>query len=557
MDRYDSIYFLSKIKDDKMINKKTCFLRNTFDIEKYMNHLKDSEKMRIIRYNDKEKFLDENPEIYYENDYTKEPKCDKLYTKINNYYFVENSNYFQKYAEYYHTIYSAIFPKMGLYMINLQLSNEIDRNSSVMAGLNTDVAGLEASSTTAESSLFDKRFQLEFVRDPHDISMIKLLKEKNDIQKIEHIYNNFLSESQRKKMYYESLYHELPYINKCLTGLKKITTNNTVKNTNTKKVNTELNEIFPGFKIGFKTEYSEETHVNNQVNYILEFYELKIPEIKPLPLDTAVIKIQASFRGKKARESINNKPERRCTIRQIQYVYSSESDSDLDPEPESEPDPICKIAGPEMQCGSRPEPEPEIENRPRRRPRQRGGVTCCSSRPLTSPEPEPEPEHEHGAAEATMLVCTNAHNAVVEDQHSQNHLTEILVAKMASITQRYEMNFYISSSPRMFAGPWPINCKEEDVFLNISTLDDAKEKAKKLIKKDPKNSIIEIVENFIFPVSWTYTVKLFIKTEEIADVHVGPGRRYVAFDSNEFCDKDTVINTLKIEGYYYLKIKQY
>jgi hypothetical protein len=380
-------------------------------MDKYISYLKDSEKMNIVRYNEKEEFLKSHPDVCYADDRTTEPRCDLLYSKINEYYFVENINYFQKYTEFYFTLYSAIFPKMGLDTIKLQVSHIIDNNHKFSADLDSIVAHLGTSTTNAKSSSRENNINMKFIRDDKDLVMINSLKELDGIQKIEFIYNNLLSVNLRKPLYYKSLYDELPYINQCLDGLTQITTNKIVKNTNTTEIKIKLASIFSGFDVGFTAEYSEDNHINNQVTYNLDFYELNHP---------------------------------------------------IEPENETIPE----------QCVVVPTP-----------------------------------------------------------------------------TSKSEMNLYTSLAPTT-SGPWPINCKEEDVNHNINTLNEAKTKAKYYINKDPKNSIIEIVENFTFPVTWTYTVKLFKKTNKTVDVHVGSGRRYVAFDSNEFSDKENVFNTLRNQGYY-------
>ena len=159
--------------------------------------------------------------MYYDNDKTTEPRCDKLYSKINNYYFAENSSYFQKYTEFYFTVYSAIFPKMGLDTIKLHLSNIIDNNSKLSADLDCIVANLGASTSNAQSSSRENNINMKFIRDEKDLIMINSLKEQEGINKIQFIYDKLLPENLKKKLYFESLYDELPYINQCLDGFKK------------------------------------------------------------------------------------------------------------------------------------------------------------------------------------------------------------------------------------------------------------------------------------------------------------------------------------------------
>ena len=45
-------------------------------------------------------------------------------------------------------------------------------------------------------------------------------------------------------------------------------------------------------------------------------------------------------------------------------------------------------------------------------------------------------------------------------------------------------------------------------------------------------------------------MKQFILEDKKCDIHVGKGRRYVAFDLNNFRDKDHIIKRLEDENYY-------
>lgn len=114
----------------------------------------------------------------------------------------------------------------------------------------------------------------------------------------------------------------------------------------------------------------------------------------------------------------------------------------------------------------------------------------------------------------------------------------------------YNMDFYISKEAAM-TGPWPIHCNEVYAINSITSKEKALQLAKEQIRVNPPENIIEIVELFVPPMSWTYTVKTFhIKPNTNADVHVGNGRRQVAFDKTLFKYKDNVISTLKGGGYY-------
>ena len=118
----------------------------------------------------------------------------------------------------------------------------------------------------------------------------------------------------------------------------------------------------------------------------------------------------------------------------------------------------------------------------------------------------------------------------------------------SSESESDEINFYISIAPH-FKGPWPTKCTEKEVSNNINTFEKAEEIAKELISKDSENSIIEIVENLSLT-RWTYTVKRFVVGENTSDIHIGNGRRYIAFDCDKFRDREHIFKRLKDKGYY-------
>jgi len=113
----------------------------------------------------------------------------------------------------------------------------------------------------------------------------------------------------------------------------------------------------------------------------------------------------------------------------------------------------------------------------------------------------------------------------------------------------YKLDYYISRQPAI-NGPWPTNCKCVRRQHNVSSLGKAEDIAKEFIKEDPEHAIVEIVEDFEWG-SWKYTVvKSKCVEHKTADVHVGAGRRYVAFDGSVFRDRKRVVRTLKRDGFH-------
>ena len=128
--------------------------------------------------------------------------------------------------------------------------------------------------------------------------------------------------------------------------------------------------------------------------------------------------------------------------------------------------------------------------------------------------------------------------------------TSVSVSLPPAAAENFVMN-YGQSKPSTINGPWPVNCKEVRVQHNVRTHNEAVKIAKEQISRDPKNHIIEVVELFVAPASWTYTVKTFhTKDNEVSDVHIGSGRRFVAWDMSVFKHKEKVMRTLRDNDFF-------
>ena len=127
---------------------------------------------------------------------------------------------------------------------------------------------------------------------------------------------------------------------------------------------------------------------------------------------------------------------------------------------------------------------------------------------------------------------------------------ESVLVSSQPTTERYIMN-YGQSKPSTMNGPWPTNCKEIRVRHDVHTHDEAVRIAKEQISKDPENHIIEVVESFIPPTSWTYTVKTY-RTEDgtTSNVRIDTGRRFVAWDMSKFKYREKVMQTLKENDFF-------
>ena len=401
---YDSLYFLSSQNDTvtSLYKIKTCcFFSKPFNFDQCIKHLEETERMKIIRNNDINEFKNNNSYIYYDTFTNKSPRCDVLYRKINDCYFVENDKYFEKFTKFYFTLYSAIFPNIGLKKIKLNLNELRNSSSEFNIDFQAIVATAGINSSQTNNFVHENSIEMNFEKNKNDLQTMDAINNSDDV--VDYIFKNILP--IKHELFIPSIKSELDLI-KNRTDHKLSDFNKTLKveNTNSKSIKLNITKNFQvGDDLGLLASYSNDNHISHDVNFELYFYDLTIP----------------------------------------------------------------------------------------------------------SPEKK------------------------VSQEISNNNSN---------------INFYISVDPQ-FKGPWPTKCTEKEVRNNVTTFGKAEEIAKELILKDPKNSIIEIVENLSFP-RWTYIVKRFVIGENTSDIHVGNGRRYVAFDADNFRDREHIFNRLKKEGYY-------
>jgi len=405
---YDSLYFLSTsnglLMSNIEIEKATVFkaaLQLNFDL--CIQHLAETQRMKIIKNDDKSEFLDTNSNIFYDDDSHKIPQCDVLYRKINDNYFVKNDEYFEKFTAFYFKLYSTIFSFFGLEKISMVIHN----NKSLISNMN-----IKLDAVIATASVGHNKSKINKEEDSIEMSFDKTLKNltesfNNTDDKLDFLHKNMPSNLQ------DTIYE--PSIE--LDLIQKRTIKNMIILKHSKKLeNTNIIEVELGLKqtfnlnqnIGLFAKSSKEKTISQDVSFDFRFFP---------------------------------------------------SETSLPPS-------------------------------------------------IITPKPKPD---------------------VIND---------------------YNIDFYVSKEAPM-SGPWPIHCNEVYVRNSVNTKSEALKIAREQIRVNPPENIIEIVELFVPPFSWTYSVKTFhIKPNTKADVHIGNGRRQVAFDKTLFKYKDNVISTLKEGGYY-------
>jgi len=405
---YDSLYFLSTsnglLMSNIEIEKATLFkaaLQLNFDL--CIQHLAETQRMKIIKNDEKDKFLEENSNIFYDDDTHKHPQCDVLYRIVNKNYFVKNDEYFEKFTAFYFKLYSTIFSFFGLEKISMVIHN----NKSLISNMN-----IKLDAVIATASVGHNKSKINKEEDSIEMSFDKTLKNltesfNNTDDKLDFLHNNMPSNLQNT-IYEPSI--ELDLIQKrTIKNMIILKHSKKLENTNIIEVELGLKQTFNlNQNIGLFAKSSKEKMISQDVSFDFRFFP---------------------------------------------------SETSLPPS-------------------------------------------------IVTPKPKPD---------------------VIND---------------------YNMDFYISKEAAM-TGPWPIHCNEVYAINSITSKEKALQLAKEQIRVNPPENIIEIVELFVPPISWTYTVKTFhIKPNTNADVHVGNGRRQVAFDKTLFKYKDNVISTLKGGGYY-------
>ena len=405
---YDSLYFLSTsnglLMSNIEIEKATLFkaaLQLNFDL--CIQHLAETQRMKIIKNDEKDKFFEENSNIFYDDDTHKHPQCDVLYRIVNKNYFVKNDEYFEKFTAFYFKLYSTIFSFFGLEKISMVIHN----NKSLISNMNIKLDAVIATASVGhnKSKINKEEDSIEIGFDKNSKNLTESFNNTDD--KLDFLHNNMPSNLQN------TIYE--PSIELDLTQKRTIKNMNIFKHSK-KLENTNIIEVELGLKqtfnlnqnIGLFAKSSKEKMISQDVSFDFRFFP---------------------------------------------------SETSLPPS-------------------------------------------------IVTPKPKPD---------------------VIND---------------------YNMDFYISKEAAM-TGPWPIHCNEVYAINSITSKEKALQLAKEQIRVNPPENIIEIVELFVPPMSWTYTVKTFhIKPNTNADVHVGNGRRQVAFDKTLFKYKDNVISTLKGGGYY-------
>lgn len=281
---FDSIYFLSSSKNNifnsnRIRLKDSPFWTNYVKLDVCLKFLEETQKMKIVKNDDIQAFLIKYPNIYYDGwtQHDKKPKCDKLYTRINDRYFVDNDKYFEKFNIYYYTLFQLIFSKFGANVI------KTDLNKNNTNKININVA-LEAA--VASTSLDSKNVS---IRNEHDNHYIEFPSENNFTEKISEFnklcdydkeieyLNNLLPHNLRNTVFIIEPYYYLVTL-RTQNKTKKLTRLLKLEKKDINQIQFSINEKYTGFNLGFSTNSNFETIKKDTVKFEISFH--KIVEIE-------------------------------------------------------------------------------------------------------------------------------------------------------------------------------------------------------------------------------------------------------------------------------------
>lgn len=275
---YDSIIFLSKLNDKSFSNLKikSCFKYKTFNFNKCIRHLEETERMLIVRNEEFSDFIDKY-KIYYDDDdeeHFNRPKKDVLYRKINNSYYVTNNDYFEKCTDFYFKLYSNIFSIFNLKKITLQYHNNETKMSDVNVGINVGQANVDAKHSKENKRKKQNKIGMKFNKNMNNRDNY------ND-------FNNCMDEDEEIKFITDRMPENLKkslYNPKCILSLIKNRTKNTLKqfhqiqsieNTDIEKIEASIGARFNlTTKLGLFANSINNTYINKRVMFILDFYDI-------------------------------------------------------------------------------------------------------------------------------------------------------------------------------------------------------------------------------------------------------------------------------------------
>ena len=137
----------------------------SFNFNKCIKFLKDTERLSIIIPNKYDDFMNKNNIYYDDENHLNNPKKDILYRKINDNYFVNNDDYFEKCTDYYFILYSNIFSIFDLKEISLSLHSNLEKINDTSTTLDANV--ISGTITTNNTTKRNKENNITMIYQRH------------------------------------------------------------------------------------------------------------------------------------------------------------------------------------------------------------------------------------------------------------------------------------------------------------------------------------------------------------------------------------------------------
>jgi hypothetical protein len=272
----DSLLFMSKMNDKMFSNFRTkkCFRNKIINFNKCIEHLRETESISIIRNGDIDNFFEEN-EIYFDDEnHRNKPKCDVLYRKVNNYFFVKNEDYFEKWTDFYFNLYTNIFAIFDLKLIKLEYHNNSSNSNSMSMNGNTGIFELGGSLYNNNTLKKDNERMMVFNKNSDKNDKYN---EFNKLKKIDEQIKYLLKELPDN--FTKSMYNPINIVslinNRTKNILSKFEQIQSIENTNIEKVEINIKSKFNlTSEFGIFGNYSKDTYINDRVIFTMEFYDI-------------------------------------------------------------------------------------------------------------------------------------------------------------------------------------------------------------------------------------------------------------------------------------------
>ena len=280
---YDSLYFLSTKNNMSLNNfkiKTGVFAADTLlNFDNCIQHLEETDRMKIITSNDVETFIDTHPNIYYDDNEHKIPNRDVLYRKINDCYYVKNDDYFEKYTNFYFKLYSTIFSFFGLKHISMIINNSSTIKSDLNVSMDAFVATAAVGNSTAKYTKNTGTLEMTFQQNDTNLST----EFNNSDCKLEYLHNK-MPQNLQNNIYHPSI--ELDIVQKrTVKNLLKFDKIQKIENTDINKVEVNIQQTFNlNSKLGIFVNSSNEKIISQEVFFYISFYDVEIPPIIPLSI---------------------------------------------------------------------------------------------------------------------------------------------------------------------------------------------------------------------------------------------------------------------------------